>query len=92
MAETPMLILDRARSYRESARRARRLATSMTDDFLIERFTQYADELEREALDLEQRARTVADMTADPKPSSANVVILDVEARARLRAQRRTLR
>jgi hypothetical protein len=50
MAETPMLILNRARSNREAARRARRLAKSLTDDVLIERFTRYADELERHAL------------------------------------------
>jgi hypothetical protein len=92
MAETPMLILDRARSNREAARRARRLAMGLTDDTLIERFIRYADELERQALDLEQRAGSVAGKMGDREPLSANIVTLDAEARARLRAQRRKSR
>jgi hypothetical protein len=62
----------------------------LTDATLIARFTRYADELERQALDLEQRAGSVAVTMGDRKPLSANIVTLDAEARARLRARRRS--
>jgi hypothetical protein len=61
-------------------------------DEAIERFARYAEELEQNALDLERRARSVADSGGNREPFSANIVRLDAEKRARLIAQRRRSR
>ena len=81
-------MLKQARSNRERAERARRLARSLTEQDIIDNFTRYADELEQQALALEERACALAETVGKTRSLSADIRLLVEEARARLKAMR----
>ena len=86
--QTALLILNRARDNRDTAERARRLARGFADDSVIDNLTRYANELEQQALDLERRARTIAETISETAALSADIHGLVAEVRTRLRALR----
>lgn len=89
MSQVKVILLERARAQRDLAARARQLADGTTDAEAIAKLIAYAEEMEREARKLEDRATTLAKTIAKTRSLSAEFKSLVADARAGIAACRK---
>jgi hypothetical protein len=89
MAEAWVVMLQEVRANRERAERARRLADRITTKNVAQRLLEYAMDLERLALEMEDRACALAETISATRALTAEVRSSIKEIRATVDARRR---